>query len=110
MYHKKALLASAMGDISHLRVMVLEFYYYSGEFPASVDDLGLDPATMVSKHVTGVTLEPEGVLVAHLPESFGSDKRLKLIPYLAMGGSTVEWNCYANLPAVILANMQCENG
>ena len=111
-YHKKALLVSAMVDISSLRMMILEFYYNSGEFPSSVEDLGLDPATLVSSHVAAVTLEPEGILVAHLPESseLGRDIRLKLVPQFVMGGSTVEWNCYANLSATILAGMECENG
>jgi hypothetical protein len=109
-YHKKALLGSAMADIASLRMMMLEYYYSTGEFPKSVNDLGLDSATLVSSHVTGLTLEPEGILVAHLPESLGRDKRLKLVPHLVMGGSTIEWKCYANLSAAILANMYCENG
>lgn len=107
LFHKKAMLGSALADITTVKMMVTMHLYERGAFPTSIGDLGLDAKTMVSSNISGLDIGENGAIVAQLPEKFGKSIELKLVPKLVMGGNNVEWDCYSNLPAYVLASSDC---
>ena len=108
-YHKKAMLGNAMGDVSILKFMVHEYISYNGEFPASIADLGADPERMVSRNIRSVSIEGEGTLLIQLSKKLGDDKTLRLVPVSTMDGRSIHWDCFSNLESYILTNMSCES-
>lgn len=105
----QAKLAGAMADISHIRMMVAMEYQDGGVFPESVEQLGLDPSTLSSRHVKAVALEPGGTVVGFLPDQFGEDKWFRFTPGWVMGGMQIEWSCEANLSADLLSHSPCKS-
>ena len=108
LFHKKAMFASAMADVSTVKMLVTMHLYENGEFPVSISDLGLEVESMTSSHVSGLKIEENGTVLAKLPEKLGDNREFKLIPKLVMGGHNIEWNCYSNLPAYILSGTGCK--
>ncbi len=107
-FHKKAMLGSAMADVTTVKIMVSMYLFENGEFPGSIGDLGLDPESMMSSNVSGLKIEENGSILAQLPEKLGDNKEFKLIPKLVMSGQNVEWSCYSNLPAYVLSGTGCK--
>lgn len=108
-YQQSANLSKSMIDASPLRILVMEYYQYEGEYPESFEVMGYDSKQFVSSNVTGVSLEPNGVIVVNVPEKFGQNKHFKLIPVSEMNGMSINWKCTSNLPASLVHRLQCES-
>ena len=61
-FEQKAIFSSAMIDISYLNVMIHEHYLDTGKFPNNLLDLNLVESTMISRNVSGLQIENEGVI------------------------------------------------
>ena len=80
--------------------MLTNYRMSEGIYPARFTDLRIDPAELNDgEYITGVTLEPGGVLVAHLESSvFGDNALFRLAPTDVMAGTRTRWNCTTTVP------------
>ena len=93
-------LSSAVASLSALRPVISMYYNDTGRYPASLTDLGLDPAEMTDgNYIKSVELEKDGVIVAELADTFGKSKRLALVPGSSMGGLQTRWQCFTDVEA-----------
>jgi hypothetical protein len=101
-----ARLANAVSSISPIRTYLLEYYYSMGQWPESLDQLGLDPVTLYSQDIEAVQLGRDGIVQARLSQAFGNGKFLELLPYEEMSGTSMRWRCRSNLPYALLNELR----
>ena len=96
--------AQALSATSILKLSVIEYYTYRGQWPSSLQDLNLDPATMTSSQIDATEIGEQGKIRFQLNADFGENKEIWLYPKEVMGGMQIEWACYSNFPAKMLTN------
>ncbi len=96
-------LAGALGSLGPIRVAMLEHFYSRGQWPASGEALGLDPARLHSREIESIELADQGRIRAHLSQDFGAGRILELRPYSELSGTAYRWQCYSNLPGEVLS-------
>jgi hypothetical protein len=104
----RAKLATALGQLAPIKLMMTEHFLTVGAWPASPGDVGLEPQELTSSVIAGVAFESDGTIVARLSPDFGKDRVLRLAPKPVMGGTSLEWQCRANLPPAVLRMLSCE--
>ena len=96
----RAELSNVLATLSPIRMRLIEYYAYAGKWPNSLADIDLKASEMTSSHIDKITLSDIGGnkrgIKAYLNQSFGEDKRLILMPKSVMGGTSFEWQCFAN--------------
>ena len=99
-YLQTANLKAAHSIVIPLRLMLNEHRMFTGEYPADFATMRMDPDDLSDgEFVTAVTLEPGGVLVAHLDATkFGKKEFLRLAPRDVMGGTRTRWDCTTSIP------------
>lgn len=104
-FARAARLAQVVQTLTPLRITLMEHFQYNGEWPASIEDLGLDPNRLHARGIEKVELLPGGGIRAHLSAEFGAGRTLDLIPAEEMDGLSMRWNCRTNLPGELTATM-----
>ena len=64
---------------------------------------GFEEGSMNSSKIDSVRLEPGGVVVAKLNNAIGNNKYIAMQPQSVLGGTSIEWRCYANFPRQVLS-------
>lgn len=96
-------LAGVLSSLSPIKIRVIEYYYNTGVWPQKLKDIDLDKDEMTSREINTIVLGDEGGIYAYLDEQFGEDKKVVLMPKRVMGGTSVEWECFANFSVKRLA-------
>ncbi len=97
-YKQAALFTQAVSVISPFKMMLTEFYYMEGEYPDSLQQIGLKPEDMnTSSHISDLTIGANGEIYAQGNEELGLDTIIMLKPKLALGGFSREWECITNI-------------
>lgn len=99
-YVINAQFTAAYISIQALRMMLNEYRMMEGDYPADFTAMRIDPAELTDgEYVTGVALQPGGVLVVSLESSvFGNNAVLKLTPTDVMAGTRTRWDCTTSVP------------
>lgn len=97
-----ARLADTVSSISPIRTYLLEYYYSMGEWPESLEQVGLDSVTLYSQDIEAVQLGGDGIVQARLSQAFGNGKFLELAPFEVLSGTSMRWRCRSNLPYALL--------
>ena len=95
-------LSSALASLTPIRSLMTEFFVSNGAWPTQFAEIGLQERELSSDQIETVRLEAEGVLVARLDPVIGADKFVALQPQIVLGGTSIEWQCFANFPEAIL--------
>ena len=96
--------AQAMSSANTLKMSLIEYFIYRDKWPASLEDLGMDPASMTSSQIDATEITDQGRLRLKLNADFGDNKEIWLYPKEVMGGTQIEWNCFSNFPATMLTS------
>ena len=108
----RAQLASILASLSPIKLRVIEHYRYMGVWPETLESIGLVAAEVASSNVEKVTFDEDGGIHAYLRETFGDNKRVVIRPKSVMGGTSFEWECFANFnkaTLLYLGNPSCES-
>lgn len=96
----RAELSNVLATLSPIKMRLIEYYTYAGKWPKSLADIDLKVSEMTSSHIDKIALSDisgnKRAIKAYLNQSFGEDKRLILMPKSVMGGTSFEWECFAN--------------
>jgi hypothetical protein len=95
-------LSSAISALTPIRLMITDYYSTNGAWPTQLSDLGFDQDNMSSSTVDSVKIGANGEFLAELNSTFGDQKLLVFSPQSVMGGTGVEWKCYANFTSELL--------
>lgn len=78
--------------ISPIRMMSMQQYQMSGEWPTKLKQIGMDEEdTSDGQYIDKVRLSDKGEIVALLSKEFGKKRVLKLSPKSIMGGTNIRW-------------------
>lgn len=102
---RAAQLAGVLQNLTPLKIMLTEHYQVTGEWPASVEELGLEPDRLHARGIEKIELLPDGGIRAHLSADFGAGRTLDLVPAEQMDGLSMRWNCRTNLPGELTASL-----
>jgi hypothetical protein len=91
---ERANLASILAGMSQLKVAMTEYYLTEGKWPNRFEDMSIAPPVIQDAQLI---LQPGGVLIANLPESFGANKLLLLRGPADPGVIGAEWRCETNV-------------
>ena len=91
-------LASVLASLSPLKVLNYEYFLTHGKWPKNFQVLGLNARDMISSQIDAVKLGTSGGIVARLSTEFGKNKYLAIKPLAVLGGTSLEWQCFANFP------------
>lgn len=104
-FARAAQLANVVQTLTPLRIMLMEHYQYNGEWPDSVEALGLEPDRLHARGIEKVELLTGGGIRAHLSADFGAGRTLDLVPTEEMDGLSMRWDCRTNLPGELTTTM-----
>lgn len=95
-FRKKTNLVNVLVAITPIKVMLMEFYADKGDYPETLEQIGLDRNEMkTGKGINDLILE-KGSIIVKLDESVGDNIILVLSPEVTMGGMRTEWQCKTN--------------
>ncbi len=94
-----AKLSQVLATLHPLKFSIVEYYSMNGEWPKSFKELGLEEKSLSSLYIVQVSIVKNGVFLAQLSSEFGAGKKVALVPIPVMGGTSMEWSCFANFPA-----------
>lgn len=109
---RAAQLAGVLQSLTPLKIMLTEHYQVTGQWPASVEELGLEPDRLHGRGIEKIQILPGGAIRARLSAEFGPGMTLDLLPAEQMDGLSMRWNCRTNLPGEMtasLAGMNCRS-
>lgn len=96
----KAILLSkfnaALLSLTPLRLSSRQYYQLQGRWPEKLKDINIDKKSMQSQYIDAVDLDKNGSIIARLNAGFGNKKQIILQPKTVLGGTDMEWHCYAN--------------
>jgi len=75
---RAARLAGVLQNMAPLKVMLTEHYHVTGEWPASVEELGLEPDRLHARGIEKIELLPGGGIRATFPPTSAPDARSTL--------------------------------
>ncbi len=96
-------LASAISSLSYIKMSVVEYYSSSGNWPKELSDIGFDSGGMNSGTIDSVKIGANGDFAAELNDTLGDKKLIVFKPESVLGGSAIEWSCYANFTEKVLS-------
>ncbi len=103
-YFVQSQLAQVFSSIMPIKLSMTEYFMVSGRWPEKLQDMRFNPADMTSSLIDATELDRQGRLNIKLNKQFGENKAIWLYPKMVMGGTQIEWLCYANFPKNILSN------
>lgn len=107
-YQQAAAAAQALAVAAAFKTRIAEYYATRGDYPGSLEDLGLERGDMTdSQHVRDLTVQDGGAIYILGNEGMGEDSVLVLEPRVALGGMSNEWACRTNL--MLPSLRQCEH-
>lgn len=89
-------LNTAIASLTPIKISSAQYHNMNGSWPKKLSDIRLDKKTMKSSHIKTVKLAKQGRIIAYLNDSFGTNKKIILKPENILGGTGLEWACYAN--------------
>ena len=99
--------------ITPIKLMSMQQHSMYGEWPTKLEQIGMRKEdTNDGQYIDEVRLGKQGEIVALLSNRFGKERVLVLAPKSIMGGTSVRWQCYTNLPVKqinSLSNFNCKN-
>ena len=103
-YLTKAKFSQANAELSVIKMLVVEHYHMTGQYPGSLSELGFNEKSFdTGEYIQAIQFSKKGAIQATLMESiFGEDKILILTPKFTMGGMNMHWKCTSNLEKRIL--------
>ena len=104
----RAKFTNLLQSLTPLRMSIVTYYMERGKWPIEMEDLGFEPQSMQSRQIDNVKIKKNGKIVAMLNPRLGENKFIVLTPRPAMGGATVDWQCWANFPPSMLGGGELE--
>lgn len=98
-----AQLAGVLQTMAPLKVMLTEHHAVTGEWPTSLEALGLESNRLHGRGIEKIEVLANGGIRAHLSADFGNGRTLDLVPTEQMDGLSMRWNCRTNLPGEMTA-------
>lgn len=95
-------------SLSPLRRNITHYYFERGKWPEDMEAMGFDNKSMQSKDIRSVRVKKNGKIVSMLKERHGKNKIIVLNPKPAMGGTTIDWQCWSNFPRSLLGGGELE--
>jgi hypothetical protein len=92
---QRANLASVLAGMSQVKVAMTEYYFSEGKWPTRFEEMGITPPPVINN--AQLILQPNGVLVADLPDSFGNNKVLLLRAPADPTAIGAQWHCETNV-------------
>lgn len=89
-------ISTAIASLTPIKMSAMEYHSMNGSWPKKLADIRLNKKAMKSRHIESVKLAKQGRIIAHLNKRFGSNKKIILKPKEVLGGTNLEWVCYAN--------------
>ncbi len=97
-YKKAAVFSQAVSVMTPFKMMMTEYYHMEGEYPDSLQKIGLRPEDMkTSAYVSDMTIGAGGEIYAQGNQDLGLDTVIMLKPDLTLGGYMHEWSCSTNI-------------
>ncbi len=90
-------LSTVLAEMSQLKTVLLEYYMSEGHWPSNLDQIGITTSPVVNG--AKIFVEPGGVIVANLPDSFGENKTLLLRAPDDPTQMGANWLCETNVEA-----------
>jgi len=94
LFKQKATIANAFGRISIIKTHLLSYYMDEGQFPQSLDQIGISSDFKNSKDIDQIVLRNKGSILIKFKESVANNLILKITPIET--GNWIEWNCETN--------------
>jgi len=89
-------LSAAINSLAPIKASSAQYFHMNGHWPKKLSDIGVDKKSVKSSHINAVKLNKKGGIVAQLNSSYGENKKVLLQPKNILGGTNLEWTCYAN--------------
>lgn len=99
-------LANVLAQLTPLKIMLVEHYQVTGEWPQTLEAIGVDRDAMHSGMIDRVEITGNGHIRAWLNQTFGAGRILELVPKMEMDRLSVAWNCRSNLAGELLAHLR----
>ena len=90
-----ATLASVLAGMSQIKTAMTEHYLSEGQWPTRFEQIGITTAPVIGD--AQLVLQPNGVLSANLPDSFGTNKVLLLRGPADPSVIGAQWSCETNV-------------
>lgn len=103
---------SALASLSPLKAILTQYFADNGMWPENIEDIGLGDQNLTSSLISEVRLDADGVVIARLNINSEGEKYIALQPGFALGGTIIEWTCFANFTEQLLnsgGNGICES-
>lgn len=104
----RAKFTSILESLSPLRRTITQYYFERGKWPENMEALGFEKQSMQSKDISNVRIKNNGKIVAILNHRHGENKIIVLNPKPAMGGTSLDWQCWSNFPRSLLGGGELE--
>lgn len=100
-YVKMSMFAQLFATVSPVRMQILSHYTMVGEFPSTLEDMGLKRAEMsTGRYISDVMIGEKGQLFVKASRELGENAILSITPKITMGGMSMEWHCVTNVDVV----------
>lgn len=97
-YRRDAHIAQGISLSGLFRLEVASYHAEHGRFPTSIEELGHRREDMrTSSHFRDLRIGEEGTILIQGNEGAGADTVIALRPRMALGGMTMEWDCFVNV-------------
>ncbi len=93
---------AAVASLSALKMILTQYFAMNGKWPERLSDAGFEDGSMNSSKIDSVRLEAGGVIVAKLNDDIGIEKYIAMQPQTVLGGTNIEWLCFANFSKQVL--------
>lgn len=100
----KAKFSQVLAELSTIKMLVVEHYHMTGQYPASLSELGFNEKLFdTGEYIQTIQFSKKGAIQASLAANiFGENKTLILTPKATMGGMNIHWECTSNLEQHII--------
>jgi len=93
-FFKQSVFAQVLASISPIKILMIEYYYMTGKYPSTFEEIGLKRTDMSSgKYIDDMVIGEKGALIVKPTQELGDGVIIALIPKETMGGMSMEWDC-----------------
>lgn len=96
-------LASAIASLSALKITMADYHSANGVWPKRFSDIGINDSSMKSSTIESIGIETNGEFIVKLNSALGDHKKVLMKPEIVLGGTSIEWRCYANFTREVLS-------
>jgi hypothetical protein len=98
-YQMQAYSAQTLSEMSSVKMMMMEHYFTTGNWPEDLADLGLSESMFQSsKTISHINIQADGSIIAELRNIMGKDKIIKLTPQGDSNNIGLNrWDCSSNI-------------